>query len=100
MHSQVATECAGRQLGFGEPGWIPTEFAKTVRQRDSVAHATEIAGLQHTCSRTTACEGVLLIRPDHHLQWMPRRDAVVLQRMHDFECRHRAQITVEVATTG
>src|SRR5438445_931488 len=100
MQFQVAMECAGRQARFGEPGWIPTELAKTFRQRDSVAYTTEIAGLQHTCSRTAACKGVFLIRPDHHLQWTPRRDAVLLQRMHDFDRGHRAQITVEIATTG
>jgi hypothetical protein len=88
-------ERSRRDSRFGKPVRMAADLPQSIRQPYPVVLPLQV---QRVAGRGTAPdEATFLVLPGHHLQRMPRHNAIFLQRADHLNRGQRSQVAVETA---
>ena len=97
MKLEVRRNVARPAPGLVEPPRIATDECDALAERlFGVGRLVELVVGELTRHRAASGLAVLLVLEDDDFEWMPRRDPGVLERLRDFDRRHRADLTIIV----
>src|SRR5437899_3725822 len=103
MKLQITGHRPRPDASFGKPRWVLAVAAQPVGQGNSLfVPSLENSGAEHPgrgarTEQALAEVVTLLVAPDDHFEWMPRRHLVLVKGTHYFQRAQAAHIAVEIA---